>query len=169
MANGNNLTIRQRRFVEAMIDPATKTQTAAAIKAGFSEKTADSKASQLVRHSKVARELEARRYQRWDKARENVHKALERQSQALDAVDPHDNPLEATQVSALTIKSSGEYVEKFSDSAQEQGPSDVEKLLLKRKLRRYILAGALRSSPTFIETTRRKLEELDDLISRIRG
>jgi phage terminase small subunit len=145
-----------------MVDPTTKSQTDAAIKAGYSDKVPAETGSKLVRNGKVAREIEARRSQRWDKARENVHKALERQSQALDAVDPREDPLGATQVSALTIRSSGEYVEKFSNETQEIAVTRRDRLMRKLIMRKQLLKGALLSSPSVIEACRRSIAALED-------
>ena len=61
------LTLRQNRFVEAMADPSTRSQTEAGRIAGYKHPTP--RASENVRKSEVATEIEKRRAELSDKAR----------------------------------------------------------------------------------------------------
>jgi hypothetical protein len=65
-----DLTIRQRRFVQAMVDPTTKSASEAAIKAGYSEKGAGVEATRALRNATVRTALvEAMREAGIDEAR----------------------------------------------------------------------------------------------------
>lgn len=55
------LSHRDKKFVEAMVDPKTKSQTEAAIKAGYSPKTARTKASQKLTKVNIREEIEKRK------------------------------------------------------------------------------------------------------------
>ena len=99
------LTIKQARFVDAMLDDKVATQKDAAIKAGYSPKTAHSIASQVIAKAKVAGALEVKRNGRSDKARGELSKFEWLQSKfgaAVDKLDP-DNLDAQTLLGSLQI------------------------------------------------------------------
>ena len=91
MGQSQQLTIKQDRIIDAVLDPKVSTRKDAAIVAGYSAKTADSQASQVLSNPKVAQALEKRREQRSDKAKGDLAK-FERMAskfgKAVDAIDP---------------------------------------------------------------------------------
>lgn len=57
---GKKVTKKKRAFIEAYISDVRRNQTAAAIKAGYSEKGAAQAASRLMKDAEVAAEIDAR-------------------------------------------------------------------------------------------------------------
>lgn len=92
MNNEPKLTIRQEKFVEAIVDPETKSQSEAAIKAGFPVDTARITASQLLTNPNIRERIEQRKAEMAKYA--NIHADLVFGGTALRATASIDDALD---------------------------------------------------------------------------
>lgn len=90
--NEKKLTLRQERFVEAIVDPETKNQSEAAIIAGFPDASARITASQMLSNPNILARIERRKAEMAEFA--NVHAGIVFGGTALRATATIDDALD---------------------------------------------------------------------------
>ena len=136
-AESANLTPRQKQFVAEYLLDLNATQ--AAIRAGYSPRTATAQASRLLTNVKVSEAI-ARAVE--DRAQRTamdqdwvlgcLREVVDRCMQAVPVCDRHGNPTGEFRFNAAgatrALEIIGKHFRMFSDKGEEQGPRDVREL-----------------------------------------
>ena len=137
-ANGGSMTVRQARFVEALLT--APTATAAALQAGYSPNGVDRQAARLVGNRRVQAALAKRREEMAFRARQTadawLKDVLRRGTKAEDA----EQFGAALKASELAGKHLGHLAEKVEHSGPDGGPIQMQALIAEVPTERLVAA-----------------------------